>query len=282
MESNSSEPRTTTKAKESKSVNGGQPKHCASPKQKTLFGSCRPKSLCQIQSTVAMPNKALVPTASRRHSSALELISNMYATLFHPTTKGRVNRTTYLAYTFLYSLVVIAIAVFIWNIWPNISKFSNPVILVMWIVYCASIAVRRAHDIGRNGWFALLALVPVANLILFFRPGTVGENVFGQQPQQSHLGLKVVAVASFTPFVFGLVFLFPHDRTADVWQAYCNIPEHSQWNSKTFQNGEQCWEESKIHLDEYAGGNARHNVGCKLVKTSFPWSLVLNLTGDRE
>jgi len=210
----------------------------------------------------------------------------MQTSLFRPTTEGRVNRTTFIAYIFLYSLVVMAIALFVQNSWSDIGLFLNPAISVAWIVYCFSVAIRRAHDIGRSGFFALLLAVPVANLILLFWPGTAGENEYGQQPQQSHVGIKVIAAASFTPFLFGLLFVLPHDKSADVWQAYCNILDHREWNKTTFPNGEKCWEESKIHLDASPGEKTKsgegHSVGCKLAKTSFPWSLVLGITGTKE
>lgn len=140
----------------------------------------------------------------------------MQTSFFRPTTEGRVNRTTFIAYFFLYSLVVTATVLLVWDSWPDICLVLNPVISVAWLVYCSSIAIRRAHDIGRSGWFALLLLVPVANLTLFFWPGSEGANDYGQQPQQSHVGLKVVAVASFAPFFFGLLFALPHDKSADV------------------------------------------------------------------
>ena len=209
----------------------------------------------------------------------------MQTSFFRPTTEGRVNRTTFIAYIFLYSLVVMATVLLVWNSWPNISLVLNSVISVAWLVYCFSIAIRRAHDIGRSGWFALLLLVPVANLILYFWPGTDGENEYGQKPKQSHVSLKVVAITSFAPFFFGLIFFLPHDKSADIWQAYCNIPEHREWNKTTFPNGEKCWEEGKIHLDKYPGERTSsgegHSVGCKLVKTSFPWSLMLDIVGTK-
>jgi hypothetical protein len=88
------------------------------------------------------------------------------------------------------------------------------------------------------------------------------------------VGLKVVAVASFVPFFFWLTLALPRDKSNDVWQAYCNMPEHTEWNKTTFSNGEKCWEESKTHLDKYpherTSSGKRHSVGCKLVKASFP------------
>ena len=55
-------------------------------------------------------------------------------------------------------------------------------ILVMTVIY----AIRRLNDINASGWFVLLFLVPIVNLImgrlLVFLPGTKGPNKFGPRP----------------------------------------------------------------------------------------------------
>jgi uncharacterized membrane protein YhaH (DUF805 family) len=49
------------------------------------------------------------------------------------------------------------------------------------------LGIRRLHDIGWTGWLVLLLFVPyvfaVLALILFFWPGTKGENRFGPDPR---------------------------------------------------------------------------------------------------
>ncbi len=46
--------------------------------------------------------------------------------------------------------------------------------------------VRRLHDVGRSGWWWLLALIPVIGWIILFywsvRRGDVGPNAFGPDP----------------------------------------------------------------------------------------------------
>jgi uncharacterized membrane protein YhaH (DUF805 family) len=48
-------------------------------------------------------------------------------------------------------------------------------------------SVKRLHDIDLRGWWLLLALLPVANLIIGsgmqFVPGTLGPNRFGPDPK---------------------------------------------------------------------------------------------------
>jgi uncharacterized membrane protein YhaH (DUF805 family) len=52
----------------------------------------------------------------------------------------------------------------------------NLVILVPSI----AVAVRRMHDVGKSGWYAL---IPVYNLILACTEGTKGANEFGSDPK---------------------------------------------------------------------------------------------------
>ncbi|MCC5971360.1 MAG: DUF805 domain-containing protein [Pararhodobacter sp.] len=55
-------------------------------------------------------------------------------------------------------------------------------------VFLPSIAVgaRRLHDIGRSGWWQLIALIPVIGLIVliywFVQPGRPGTNEHGPNP----------------------------------------------------------------------------------------------------
>jgi uncharacterized membrane protein YhaH (DUF805 family) len=49
-----------------------------------------------------------------------------------------------------------------------------------------AITVRRCHDFGRSGWYALLWFIPVVQIWLLlqlaFRRGTIGDNEFGPGP----------------------------------------------------------------------------------------------------
>ena len=49
-----------------------------------------------------------------------------------------------------------------------------------------AVLVRRLHDINKSGWWALMSLVPILNLILLVfccMDGTKGENRFGPDPK---------------------------------------------------------------------------------------------------
>ena len=50
-----------------------------------------------------------------------------------------------------------------------------------------SVLVRRMHDIGKSGWWCLIALVPIIGqiwlLILLCPDGTPGANGYGERPK---------------------------------------------------------------------------------------------------
>ncbi len=48
------------------------------------------------------------------------------------------------------------------------------------------LSIRRLHDLNKSGWFLLLSLVPLVNIIFAFymwlAPGTNGWNDYGEDP----------------------------------------------------------------------------------------------------
>jgi uncharacterized membrane protein YhaH (DUF805 family) len=51
------------------------------------------------------------------------------------------------------------------------------------LVLAVIAAVRRSHDLGRSGWFALICLIPFAGWYLVFKKGNVGLNQYGPPPR---------------------------------------------------------------------------------------------------
>ena len=53
------------------------------------------------------------------------------------------------------------------------------------IVPSLAVGARRLHDIGKSGWFLLLALVPIANFVLLYflvQPSQPESNAYGAPP----------------------------------------------------------------------------------------------------
>jgi len=70
------------------------------------------------------------------------------------------------------------------------SAWALPVFGVLALIglwSSVALTVKRWHDVGMTGWFAILTLPPFANFMMFvllcLLPGTVGENRFGRDPR---------------------------------------------------------------------------------------------------
>ncbi|MBD3728869.1 MAG: DUF805 domain-containing protein [Sphingomonadales bacterium] len=60
------------------------------------------------------------------------------------------------------------------------------VFIVATFIPALAVLVRRLHDQDKSGWWALLALVPIASLVLLvfmFLDGTPGDNQYGPDPK---------------------------------------------------------------------------------------------------
>lgn len=102
---------------------------------------------------------------------------------------GRIGRLRYLAYPLGLTLLLIPLLI----IAVLLGKLSSVfVLLIMYPAYAAVIVlnvgfmVRRLHDFDVSGWWALLMLVPLVNviltLVLLFKAGNAGDNRFGAPP----------------------------------------------------------------------------------------------------
>ncbi len=110
------------------------------------------------------------------------------------TLKGRLSRLQY----FQLWLVLVGVSVVGRLFFLLLTLIFSPLVIgLLSLVFIAlaalimvahiCLAVRRWHDLDCSGWFTLLSLVPVVNviamLVLFFAPGTPGPNRFGPNPR---------------------------------------------------------------------------------------------------
>jgi uncharacterized membrane protein YhaH (DUF805 family) len=65
------------------------------------------------------------------------------------------------------------------------------------LVPSLAVTVRRLHDIGRRGWWMLIALVPIVGAIVLFaylvKDSVPGRNLYGPNPK---LGMTPTALAA--------------------------------------------------------------------------------------
>ncbi|MCH1533586.1 MAG: DUF805 domain-containing protein, partial [Schleiferiaceae bacterium] len=106
--------------------------------------------------------------------------------------KGRARRAEYWNFvliSFLISIALSLIDVFAFGINPMAGEsglLSNLYSLAI-ILPSLGVTVRRLHDVGKSGWFILIALIPIIGLIwlliLFFTDSKPDENKWGPSPK---------------------------------------------------------------------------------------------------
>ena len=66
------------------------------------------------------------------------------------------------------------------------SSMLNALATLALLVPSIAVGTRRLHDIGKSGWFQLLALIPIVGglVLLFFaaQPGEPQDNAYGPAP----------------------------------------------------------------------------------------------------
>ena len=119
-----------------------------------------------------------------------------------PFFSGRVSRRAYWFFSFTWAFYAAVIL--------TIGKINDtnlfPIIALVLAVANVSMTTRRLHDVGKSGWYQLVALVPVLGAILLLwellTPGDAKPNRFGR-PQPHEVSSKYVLL---TYVIFFLLF----------------------------------------------------------------------------
>src|SRR5688572_486262 len=113
---------------------------------------------------------------------------------------GRIGRARYVVYSIVLTMLIMFVA-------GLASAFLGPAgIAVIVVGYIAMIVlsimltIQRSHDFNMSGWFSLLALVPLVNVIFWFIPGTDGPNRFGAKTPPN--SVPVLVGLWIVPLVF--------------------------------------------------------------------------------
>lgn len=104
------------------------------------------------------------------------------------TTNGRLNRLLYAKYfliLFIASVIVNGLVVAVTD--EGFFRYIlSSVLSLPFAVGNFMIGIRRLHDLDKNGWLIILAIVPFINVIfelyLFLFKGTDGANQYGADP----------------------------------------------------------------------------------------------------
>lgn len=116
------------------------------------------------------------------------------------STEGRIGRQRY----FVYSIILpFALFLVLASIVGFISKLGSAATLVSYALLAASLVavlllvvrltIQRCHDFNASSGFALLALIPFANIIFALIPGNNGLNSYGEAPKPATTLIKVSA-----------------------------------------------------------------------------------------
>ena len=124
--------------------------------------------------------------------------------------KGRIGRVRYIGYsvgmTMLMGFALGILSALLGKIaGPNLAAIVVVASYVAIFVVMMLLTIQRAHDFNASGWLALLAIVPLVNLIFWFIPGTDGENRFGSQTPPNGTGAVVLALILPLVFIVGIV-----------------------------------------------------------------------------
>jgi uncharacterized membrane protein YhaH (DUF805 family) len=118
---------------------------------------------------------------------------------------GRIGRARYIVYTICLPFILMLVA---GAAGALLGDAGIAVIVVGWIatvVLSFMLTIQRSHDFNMSGWFALLVLVPLANLAFWFIPGTDGANRYGAKAQPNSLGVLIGVWLVPALFVAGIV-----------------------------------------------------------------------------
>ncbi|MGZ2743331.1 DUF805 domain-containing protein [Burkholderia stagnalis] len=119
-------------------------------------------------------------------TDAIQSVFNQYARF-----DGRARRAEYWYFALLTFIVSIACQLVTMaggseNTIALLLAIAALLVSLALVVPSISVTVRRLHDVGRSGWFLLIALIPIVGGIILFvwmcSRGNDGPNRFGPDP----------------------------------------------------------------------------------------------------
>lgn len=128
------------------------------------------------------------------------------------STRGRLGRLRYLAYSFGLSMLAVFVVGAITGIAAAAGVtggiVSGVLMVAMYgfmLVISVILTVRRCHDFNTSGWLSLLLLLPLVPIIFWFIPGTDGPNKYGAKPPPNTVLVTIGGLLIPIVFVGGIL-----------------------------------------------------------------------------
>ena len=131
---------------------------------------------------------------------------------------GRIGRLRYLAYVVGLNALLMTVMLPIMGgaaFMGDESGMSIIVTVLVVVFYVAAFVLsvmfgkRRLNDLNRSGWWFLVFIIPIVNLLLtiyvLFFPGSSGSNNYGPPPVANTLGIKLIAWVLPVVMIVGMV-----------------------------------------------------------------------------
>ena len=100
--------------------------------------------------------------------------------------EGRARRKEFWMFALINFAISIVITIVVGFVSDSMASIVSMLYSLAVMLPSIGLGVRRLHDTGRTGWLALLALIPLVNLVLiyfFVLEGDAGPNEYGPDPK---------------------------------------------------------------------------------------------------
>ena len=100
--------------------------------------------------------------------------------------EGRARRKEFWMFALVNFAISIVITIVVGFVSDSMASIVSMLYSLAVMLPSIGLGVRRLHDTGRTGWLALLALIPLVNLVLiyfFVLEGDAGPNEYGPDPK---------------------------------------------------------------------------------------------------
>jgi uncharacterized membrane protein YhaH (DUF805 family) len=146
------------------------------------------------------------PYAAPRTNVARDAGEEEYGPIRILSAEGRLGRVRYIGYTMgVTFLFGVAFGIAAAAAGPEAALAVTVAGYVVMLLVTVVLTIQRAHDFNASGWLAILALVPLVNLIFLIIPGTDGENRFGRRPPPNTVGAILLACLLPLLMIAGIV-----------------------------------------------------------------------------